>query len=176
MQIAALLHRGLPRVAYSEGTSVNLIDNDQDLSVVTINTGGAPGGKGFVKIDGSLLAFNPGPTGCPCEVKFHIFQDGIGTVSRSSYVTVLNEVGLVDDNASGSVTFVIAVPTATTVRFRLKARKNSGTPQRLVGSGELSALYVPFGGTGGSVFEAQSVEPQGVSEAQELKAGENKSN
>jgi hypothetical protein len=173
-QMAAFLHRGLPRVAFNSATGNSILGNtSKDRGVVTINTGGATGGTGVVKLDASLLAYTTDTTGCPCEVQFEIAQDG-GGASSTYFVTVYNEQAGVDGNTSGSVTWAATVPTASTQTFRLRVKKNSGTAE-VRSAGAITAIYVPFGSTGEDVLAAQSIETPDESDAQELKAQKNKS-
>jgi hypothetical protein len=174
-QMAAFLHRGLPRVAYNFGSApAEILNSFQDRGVVTINAGVAAGGKGFVKLDANLRAYTNYTSGCPCEVRFEIARDG-GGQSPDWYVTVYNNQGGVDGNASASVTWAATVPTASTQTFRLRVRKNSGIAE-VLSTGAITALYVRFGSTGEDVLAAQTIETQAVSDAQELKAQTDKSN
>lgn len=147
-QMAAFLHRGLPRVAYNELPTTTL-SGATDLGAVTIKTGGAPGGMGFVKLDASFFAYTSDATGCPCNVEFYMTQDGSQTFGKSGFETIYNAplVSYVD----GSLTWVVPVPTDSTLTFHLRAYKNYGTAT-VQGSGALTALYVPFGSTGGNTL------------------------
>jgi hypothetical protein len=149
-QMAAFLQRGLPRVAHNSSPFLELSDMNQDTAVVTINTGGATGGTGFVKLDASISVYTSDTTGCPCEVQFEITRDG-GGASSTYFVTVYNNQAGVDGNTSGSITWAVPVLTATAQTFRLQMIKSSGTAT-VKGAGDITALYVPFGSTGGNTL------------------------
>jgi hypothetical protein len=82
-QIAAFLHRGLPRIAYDSSSDLALTNEHQDSAVVTINTGGTPGGTGFVKLDASLSAVAGSG---PCELIFYIAHSSFRDAHRSGVV------------------------------------------------------------------------------------------
>jgi hypothetical protein len=84
-------------------------------------------------------------------VEFLITQDG-GSQNTANFVTVYNDSGGVDGNATGSLTWAVSVPTASTQTFRLKVRQNNGTVGIVPARGAITALYVPFGSTGGSTL------------------------
>jgi hypothetical protein len=149
-QMALFMQRGFPRVAHNSGTDVTLNSIWQDLAVVTIHTGGVPGQTGFVKLDASISAYPLFTTGCPCEVNFHILQDG-GNSSVRYYATVAGLPGSV----GGGVTWALPVPTASTQTFRLQMLLNGSAGATIAGRGALTALYVPFGNTGANALAAQ---------------------
>jgi hypothetical protein len=159
-QMAFLLGRGLPRLAYDEGALLGIDSNYKNVAVVTLDTGGIAGRTGFVKLDGSIVAIHDSTSGCPCEVEYNVSQEG-GGISSNFYATVYNKSATgVDGNVSGAITWAVSVPTASTQTFRLRMRVSAGGAM-LAGTGNLTALYVPFGSTGGNTLAA---EPDGNQE------------
>jgi hypothetical protein len=173
-QMAIFLHRGLPRVAFNTSAVTALNNIFQDTAVVTINTGGTAGGTGFVKLDASLLAYNQNTTGCPCEVRLLIIQDDGGAESDLGIVTIYNANEALDSTTSSSLTWVFSVPTASTQTFRLLVGR-LGDSAAVFGRGQLTALYVPFGATGGNTLNPPAMAPLAVSEAREVQARTHKS-
>lgn len=152
-QMAAFLHRGLPRVAYNDPNTSIALERGlaNEVAAVTINTGGAPGQTGFIKFDGTFF-INP-VSGCPCHVSIDISGEGKSS-NKTAYVS--------NSFVGGAMTWVVAVPTGTTQTFRLRMAilfSSSLTPD-VVGQGQLSAIYVPFGSTGTSTLAAQPADEQ----------------
>jgi hypothetical protein len=161
-QMAAFMQRGFGRIAYVRGNSKNLTDpifapgTTYDLAVLAINTGGAPGGMGFLKVDAALSILYNGTAGCPCEVQFYLSADG-GSGSQDYFVTIYNASGVLS-NGSGAAT--LAFPVATgggtqNVRLRAKLSSTTGAVNANVHArGSISAIYAPFGATGGNSLSA----------------------
>jgi hypothetical protein len=63
---------------------------------------------------------------------------------------------------------VFSVPTASTQTFRLKVGR-LGDTATVSSKGQLKALYVPFGSTGGNTLNPPVTAAQAVSEVQEAK-------
>jgi len=155
-QMAAFLNRGLGRAAGDEGnTTVTADATNVDVATITIETGGTSGGTGFVVVNASLTAFTDSATTCPCEVSLRVrdstsgstqdlwqFFDVSNTASPSGY-----------RNESGSMSWVFVVPSGSSRTFTARANVDmTGATGTLTMSAHISAVYAPFGSTGGSTL------------------------
>jgi hypothetical protein len=156
-QMAFFLHRGLGRAGFDTNATVSLGAAETDLAVITLTTGGATGGTGFVKLDGVVTSstITTPTTGCPCELRIRITRDNATGVSDTFYANLPDGEGGVLGNVVSSVTWVTSVPTGTTHTFRLKAHfadSESGIPENDTYGG-LTLIYVPFGRSGGDTAQ-----------------------
>jgi hypothetical protein len=164
-QMAAFLHRGLGRVAYTAGDSVplsNLVNTDYiEIARLRINTGGAAGGTGFLKVDAAFTATNFG-SGCRCRIRFYLAAEG-GPNSQFHNLTLDDLSGISFSDASGAVTLAFPLPTGNrpqNVRLYAKIVDSDNIDTRFTsGQGSITAIRVPFGATGGSTLNAASAEP-----------------
>lgn len=153
-QMAAFLNRGYPRAALASG-SVSFADTGSlyvaELSMVT---GGAAGGSGFVVVDADVSASTNTPGRCPCDVTVWVdMLDGSRTFLGSSdgmYFDVLDTATpLGYRSEAGSVSWVFQVPTASTRIFSVGAFVSTTNPPAPGGdefvAAILTATYVPFG-------------------------------
>jgi hypothetical protein len=168
-QMAAFMQRGFGRTAYVAGQDTNLTENPlisvYDLAVLTSNTGGASGGRGFLKVDAAFTAHTFATAGCPCRVEVYLRSDD-GAQSIPYYVTLPNRVSGVLETSSGAVTLSFPFFTSNTATLRLKARlfESAGVPNfNIIAYGAITALYVPFGSTGGNSLSASEAESPGSS-------------
>lgn len=162
--MAAYVHRGFGRVAASVRSSSipALTPTPQEVASVSLAVGGVAGHTQFVKLMGAVDAFvDPGGpiTGCPCNVRYYITQDGVGQVGLTHHLTNPGEgpsTGNEYAAVSSPVSAVVAVPTATTQTFRLMvALEGSEAPDPFIYAAPLSdltAITVPFGPTGVAVL------------------------
>lgn len=155
-QMAGFLNRGLGR-ATGSSSSINLSADSGGSEVVSVSLtpGGLTGGTAFVVVTGSVTAFTFNGTTCPCEVGMRVqnvtasdeptlwqFFDVSNTATPTGY-----------RNASGSMSWVFEVPSGTTQEFAVMVNVDmAGAPGDLDLQGHITALYVPFGGTGGSTL------------------------
>jgi hypothetical protein len=156
---AAFVHRAGARVANGSYGNQDLTTAFADLGVLTINTGGVAGHTGFVKIDANPQIFTFGSTGCPCVGEFRLLEDGVGDITPDHNWTQINEVssaGYAID--AGSLTTAVAVPTATTVTFRIQGALDAGTAATTA-FGEWTLTYVPFGSTGADTLGPTTTKP-----------------
>lgn len=163
-QMAFFMQRGFGRVAFGSTSGyVQLPNAATDVASIKINTAGAAGGTGFVKLDAVYTAHHSALSGCPCRVTAYITQDGAGG-SLAHSVTIYNQQPGQQETsvASAALTWVAKVPTNTTQTFRLKAYRSEGTANLTIGA-DLSAIYVPFGSTGGANLNLTA--PSGEAEA-----------
>jgi hypothetical protein len=151
-QMAAFLNRVGGRAAYdSNGFVTGLNASSQALASVTIRAGNVPGGTAFIHLEASGYAYTDAinETNCaPCLVTFRIDRVGGGS-SPYSFFSVHNFSATLQDSATGSISWVVEVPTAVDQTFDLQAARYSGTGA-LTGLASLTAEYVPFGPTGGN--------------------------
>jgi hypothetical protein len=159
--MAAFVHRGFGRTAFNFGAEADIPDTGRDLAVVTIQVGGVAGNTQFVKLDGVVTTYAGGGSGCPCTGRYFITQDGGGVVSFLRYNTndddELAFAGL--DIETGAVSAVVAVPTASTQTFRIFGDRVAGG--QINGYGDLTAVTVPFGSTGGNTLGSESTRTGG---------------
>jgi hypothetical protein len=131
---------GLVRVASKTGSVSITGGGDFVAATVSITAPAA----GFVLVNGTTT--EEGGT-CPCEVGNYV-EDTVAS-TRSTW----NEYGTIDGSgnyASSTTSYVF--PVSAGVRtFELRAFRFSGSGTNTV-YGELTAMYVPFGSTGGSTL------------------------
>jgi len=162
-QMAGFLNRGLGRATGDENAAIVEADEGNvEIVSVTVEPGGLTGGTGFVVVTGSVSAFTTSGTTCPCEVGIRVrnltADDGPGLwqffdVSNTATPTTFR-------NASGSQSWVFQVPSGTAQEFAVLADIDmAGATGFLALQGHITAVYVPFGGTGGSTL-GTSGEPQ----------------
>jgi hypothetical protein len=153
--MAAFMHRGFTRGGQTEFGNDVIQDNFATVAggTLTINAGGAPGGTGFLKIDAQVGMFANTGTTCPCEAIFRILVDGtdLFTYTWTQFTDFGAEGYGVDQSA---LTGVAPVSTGTAHTIEIQAVRVSGTAGALVGYGHVSAIYFPFGSTGGSTLSA----------------------
>ena len=159
-QMSAFLVRTGGRVAYDSNNFQFNLTTKKTLADTTIRAGNVPGGTAFIKLDASFYAYtnSNNEVNCnPCIALFQVEYPVGATASIPSYVTLMNVSTTILELESGSVTWVVAVPTGVDVTFLL-------TGQRLVGSGSgvtnaigsLTATYYPFSGQGSNVLSTST--------------------
>jgi S-layer homology domain len=147
---AAFAHRGLPRIAFDESGGIGLTSSSQDIASVSLTAGGISGGTGFVKVVASIGSYITSTTGCPCMAGFRIAEDG-STISFNHYTT--NDSVTSGGNfggfgiETGALQIVVPVSTGTTHTFTLRGERDGGTGA-MVGFGDITAEYIPFGSGG----------------------------
>lgn len=148
-QMAAFLSRGLSRAAF--GTSVTSLTSANGFRGVpasaTVATGGAPGGTGYVVLQGSVTVYADGDTSsCPCEIEAFIYRAGDERAGPSAWTQLpADKASTGTASTSAAVTWVAPVGTGTSVTFHLAVFVNGAEPGGASAEGALSALYVPFG-------------------------------
>lgn len=155
-QMAGFLNRGLGRAALGTG-AVSAAADESALVIASasLDPGGLTGGTGFVVVTGSVTAGTTSGTTCPCEIGMRVrnttasqqpglwqFFDVSNTASPSGY-----------RNGSGSISWVFEVPSGETQDFDLIANVDmTGATGDVDLQGHITAVYVPFGSTGGSIL------------------------
>jgi hypothetical protein len=99
---------------------------------------------GFVLLTADV---NTNGTGCPCE-GWYLMRDAVSGTLSSNYKIVRNETSSVYHE--GALTWIFPV-TAGARTFQLQGFRNLGTTLNANGAA-LTALYVPFGSTGGATL------------------------
>jgi len=149
--MAAFVHRGFGRAGLSSVNEVAIGESSTDLGAITLSIGGVAGNTQFVKLDGAVGAFAGGPV----DVAYFISQDGVGPISFLSGFSLAAPGPSGDAINSGAITKGVAVPTGTTQTFRLEAFEFAGAASTQAW-GQLTALTVPFGSSGGSTLGVES--------------------
>ena len=160
--MAGFLNRGLGRAtANQDATAIGADANDVEVASVTLTPGGVTGGIGFVLVTGSVSAFTTSGTTCPCEVGMRVADVTGGTdpglwqffdVSNTATPSTFR-------NSSGTMSWVFEVPSGTAREFAVMADIDmTGATGTLALQGQITAMYVPFGGTGGSTLGTTGVQ------------------
>ena len=155
-QMAQFMVRGLGVATAGYGELLASDTEEFYVATVAIQTGGLPGGTGYVTVDADLQVLDLSGT-CPCGVIFSIeetttFDPGpVGTMIAPAPVQG-------GSASSGSVSWVFEVPTGTNVEYGLWAAILTDTPTATgieptgvaepVLTGSLTAEYSPFGTAG----------------------------
>lgn len=149
-QMASFLRRGLGRVAQAFMNSTVPV-TDIPVATMTITPGLPPGtvggAAGFVKADAAVSLRLTDATGCPCGFQGYLFMPGVGILgSAFTLETTLTTVG---ERTSFAMTGAIPVttPGAKTVEIHLH-----GAIGVAVVTGAATAIYLPFGNTGGNTL------------------------
>ena len=155
-QMAGFLSRGLGRATSAQdSTSVTADNNNVEVVSVTIEPGGLTGGTGFVLVTGSVSAYTSDAATCPCELGVRV-RDVTGATNPSlwQFFDVSNTVN--PDGfrtGSGTISWVFQVPSGEARTFAVwtEVSMTDGNGSLSL-QGHITALYVPFGGTGGSTL------------------------
>jgi S-layer homology domain len=162
-QMAAFLNRGLGRGAVDVGATGTDDDwaafADNVLASVDLLHGGAPGGTGHVLVTASVTAYTEQAGVCPCELAVWLVNEGTLEESVSAFQLITDVPAPLDNVAkawregSASVSFLFTVPTGVTHTYDLGGYITTTTPptgDRAGAEWNLSAIYIPFGATGGN--------------------------
>jgi hypothetical protein len=154
--MAAFMHRGFGR-AGTASYEEELTTTFETLAggTLTMQAGGVPGGTGFLKIDASTgIKANTGEATCPCQAEFRILVDGndLLTHSLTQFSTINTQTGFGADQTI--VTGVVPVSTGAAHTIEVQADELDAGSGHVTGFGQMSALYVPLGSTGGSTLSA----------------------
>jgi len=155
---AQWLHLGLGRGELAtSNTDFALTGAFQNLATATITPGGAAGGTGFVLVTADATAWMTGSdAGGSRRLEFQIVR-GAGGTSSSVWETIMpTGTGAVASSVNAAQSWAFTVPTGGGPEtFTLQGRIAAGTVSAVnVRSRSITALYVPFGGTGGNVLSA----------------------
>lgn len=139
--MAAFLNRGLTRVAYQEGTALDVVDTtDRVVASVTIEAGAEGSGGGFVVLMADFeIDPNSTPTTDFLRTIFRIKKAGAGGGSPNRYLP------WVADDVGGSLTWVVPIAAGETATFNLVGGVYTFPNPGVDMDGTLTALYVPFG-------------------------------
>ena len=162
-QMTAFLNRGLGRGALSVG-GTGLADDwatfdNGVLAAVDLVHGGAPGGTGFVQVTASASAYTTLAGVCPCELAIWVVNENTAEESAGSFQVITDipappDEGLVEwYEGTSSVNYLFTVQSGVTNTYLLGAIIRPTTvPSGEVAGAEwnLTAVYLPFGATGGN--------------------------
>jgi S-layer family protein len=166
-QMSAFLNRGLGRGALSVGGTgladdwATLGPDDGVLAAVDLVHGGAPGGTGFVLVTASASAYTTLAGVCPCELGVWVVNGDTGEESAGAF-QVISDIPAPPDGpppatewreGSATVSYLFTVQSGVTNTYLLGALIRPTTaPTGEVAGAEwnLTAVYVPFGATGGN--------------------------
>ena len=169
-QMAAFLSRGLGRAAGAQDSEGFTADGTQTIASITLDTGGVPGGTGFVLVTGSATGVTGSATTCPCAIGVRVRNATAGQEPGLWEFDEVSNTGTYFGLRVGSATqsWVFSVPTGTTQTFELRTTVDmTGATGDMTVQGHITAIYVPFGSTGGSTLdlsEGGSTEIQGVAD------------
>ena len=155
-QMAAFLSRGLGRVAGTEDSQDYTADGTQTIASITVDTGGVTGGTGFVLVTGSATGVSSSDTTCPCAVGVRVRNATAGVEPDFWEFEEVTNTPTYFGFRVGSATqsWVFEVPTGTTQTFELRATVDmTGASGDITVQGHITAIYVPFGSTGGSTLD-----------------------
>ncbi len=156
-QMASFIARGNGRSSLSSTNEIEVGEESTDIGSLTISIGGTSGQTQFVKLDASVQTYIESETGCPCTTGYVIWSDELdGPVSTFHYNLNENIGPNGFGDAAGSLTAVVAVPTATTQTFRVFAFRDDPAPVtgEVIGYASMSAITGAFGSTGTNVLGA----------------------
>lgn len=161
-QMAGYLARGLGRAARaSETITFAQMLTATPLAEVTLKTGGVAGGTGFVLVTATgRIQATDGV--CPCDVGMSVRAGSdYSPVSTAVARTKLGSGWWVGDT---TLTWVFEVPSGTNKTFQLVANGivSQGGSANSYAGGVVTAVYLPFGASGGSTVAASSQSLQGT--------------
>jgi hypothetical protein len=153
--MAAFMSRGFGRVGFDED-NISIDDSNTPTTVTdTAITAGATGsGGGFVQVTGTAtIATDNADDECPCLVFLSIWD---GTTTLGSVSGVLSNDDLVfgeQTTLTMSTNAVYPIPAGTTRTYRLRGTfLDASDDVDITFDGGISAVYVPFGPTGGNTL------------------------
>ncbi len=158
-QMAAFLNRGLGRVGYrAASVSADVTGGGSvEVNTIQVQAGSITGGFGMLKVDVSATTIAWDVSGCPCQVGYSLWIEGLGS-SNVSYTQVGALAGGSIGRDSAAVTWAVQVPSGTTITVYLFAHLQigSGGPGEITASGDMTVLYVPFDAFGGNADPGQT--------------------
>jgi hypothetical protein len=145
-QMASFLQRGLGRGGRGSGSST-ITTSGFDLVAAASESITVPG-SGFVLVTGSIVA--SGGSGCPCIVSSKVRDDDSGVTSAWYMYETLDNTVYSEAYAATTSTWMFPVA-AGTHTFSVVATRFNGTGTTTI-YGQVTAVWVPFGPTGGSTL------------------------
>ncbi len=139
----------LSRVAFAgvtDGTTITFnagLNNFQPLTSLSIIAPQA----GYVLVTSAATPYTTGTSGCPCSTGARIRHDTGNTAIFSNNVTLANAAASIVSNGTVSSTWVFPVNAGANT-FSLEGSVFSGTATINFNRYRLTALFVPFSGTG----------------------------
>lgn len=147
--MAAFMHRGFGRVGHDESNTVLDAGESASLGTVTVDAGATSSGTGFVVVSGHVEASTATEASCPCQVLVSMDEgDGTSTHERT-YLNLpgtANESGHSRIDGTAQQVYPIAADASETYTLSVDLMDADATSVNV--SGELTAVYVPFGPDG----------------------------
>ena len=154
-QMAGFLNRGLGRATSDDGAILMDGDGFATLASVTIHTGGATDGTGFVYLSGTAGFWVATDGRCPCTVGMSLEN----TTGRTTWTSVPDidtpsDIGPNTkwESLSNSVVVPVNSNTEYTFTMRVHIRATTDADNAFSWYGDLSAVYVPFGWNGSNAL------------------------
>jgi hypothetical protein len=154
-QMAGFMRRGFGRVASSQGneTSASALlaanggSGTAVIRSVSLDAGATGGGGGYVLVTGTVSVFTSNEALCPCRVSIRV-DDGTNFSPEifDNLVATPQENGWTTSALAVSAVFPIAADATETYDLRLNVLDANLTTISYTSS--LSAVYIPFDGTG----------------------------
>ena len=144
--MAAFLGRGLGRVD-QVSDAFTIVAGFSPGNPVSITSGAAGDGGGYVALFGSFTAFTDDLEHCPCQVRGFLFDENDQQYGHEVIVDIASEgteTGYAD--ANGSLMAVAPIPADTTKEFRLAISIHDADVSDVYVGRDLVAMYVPFDG------------------------------
>jgi hypothetical protein len=147
--MAAFLNRGLGRATTRQQQLVIDGSGTYNMAELTIETGGTPGGTGFVFLTGTASIRVGGDGYCPCTIGMS--PEPTNSLYMYTSLPDIDSPPFANwKQASVSNNAVVAVESGESHTFRIAISLNttSASTDDIVLSAQLSAFYVPFGAKG----------------------------
>ena len=147
--MAAFLNRGLGRATTRQQQLVIDGSGTYNMAELTIETGGTPGGTGFIVLFGTASIRVDGDGYCPCT--FGMSPEPTNSLYTYTSLPDIDSPPFANWKlASVSNNAVAPVMSGTSQTFRIAISLNTTTTSTddIVLSAQLSAVYVPFGAMG----------------------------
>jgi hypothetical protein len=153
-QMAGFLNRGFGRATVDSGSITIDGDGGGVVATVSIHTGGASGGTGFVVLAGSGTMRVMGDGICPCTFGLGLENTAARNFNYETVPDIDSPYGVFFANtkwASASDNFVVQVNSNTDYTFTLRYDLDvtAESTDDITIWGYITAVYVPFGYAGG---------------------------
>ena len=153
-QMASFLHRAAGRLGYAPLPSMAVPATETALWTFSITPGIPAGGSGtgFVKVDAKLNFTLTDGTTCPCDYYARLATPSSGYMDSSfSTITLYNTLDVATIPLTGAIPVTSSAHQTIQVNVLRFLGGGGGTGPATV-SGDATATYYPFGGTGGSTL------------------------
>jgi S-layer homology domain len=158
-QFAAWMNRGGGRVASDRITFGPISGSDSPLvlSGADMTAGAVGGAGGFVMVTANFAFTSSSPATCPCRIDIDLFSGAGNVIIEGGLTATAVSFVLPGPGADGgqssmtqSLTRVFRLPANTTDDYRAGFDVLDANAVNINGAVRITALYVPFSGSGGS--------------------------